>query len=62
MQAVHHPHVLLNQRTIEHLRPVDSVLSSLQNTSCGECQYLLTRLLIHLEEDIPAVTFEEGRS
>ncbi len=60
--AVLHTTPALDQRTRDHLRPVDSVLSSLQNTSCGECQSLLTRLLIHLEEDIPAVKFEEGRS
>ncbi len=52
----------LDQRTTDHLRPLDSVLSSLQDAICSKCQSLLAQLLIHLEEDIPAVEFEEDRN
>ncbi len=62
MTAIQSTSPSLDQRTVNHLRPVDSVLSSLQDTSCCKCQSILTQLLIHLEEDIPAVTFEEGRN
>ena len=50
-----------NARLSAHLRPLDSVLCSLQDAICSKCQRLLTQLLIHLEEDIPAVEFEEVR-
>ncbi len=51
-----------NARQFAHLRPLDSVLCSIQDTICSKCRCLLSQLLIHLEEDIPAVKFEEDRN
>ncbi len=42
-----------NQRTIDHIRPLDSVLVSLQEVDCARCQSILKVLLNHLHEYIP---------
>lgn len=44
----------LDQRQIDHLCPLDSVLEALDESDCDTCQTYLTGLKAHLETSIPA--------
>ncbi len=45
-------------RQSAHLRPLDSVICSLEESSCAWCQGLLRLIKQHLEEGVPAYGLE----
>lgn len=51
----------LDQRTIDHLRPLDATLNALAETDCRGCQAILAMLLRHLEASIPAQQVDQQR-
>ncbi len=53
MAVLQHTTSALDQRTMNHLRPLDSVLVCLQEVDCALCQGILRLLLRHLHEYIP---------
>ncbi len=56
--ATHLMTIAPDQRTIDHLRPLDSCIKALEETPCQWCQGLLRLLLSHLEENVPAYGLE----
>ena len=61
MATIHPTSTGAARRTPDHLRPLDSVLVALEETSCPWCQSLLKLLKAHLEAFIPVVESEVRR-
>ena len=60
MAVLQHTSPALDQRTTDHLRPLDAVTKALEESPCQWCQSILKLLRSHLHEYVPV--FEEVRN